>query len=196
MKQKKLRGKKRRNKNIEKWAMYNHLPDLNVIENYGMDYLKVRIDPWSRLNLTWSSIEKPKGKFRRDILKALINKFHIWDKFLSDKIENYHLTIEIHSENISECEIKVVKLSKGENLSEKYVDKLETNDNIKGFIWQKKPDYSYVDDDDLTSPAGSDPKILAYDRNMRKKIRRYNYQKDEYGNYPIPNGYIYEGIKK
>ncbi len=46
MKYQKIRGHKRRQRNIEQWKLDNLHPQLNLIEKYNYDHVDIIVRPW------------------------------------------------------------------------------------------------------------------------------------------------------
>ena len=195
MKTRKLRGKKRILKNILEWKKENHLPSIERIKESGSDYLNVRISPWSDMVFTWSKFPNANKAFRRIIIEGLVEKLHKWNAFLEKKMENYRVSIYIHSFDINECYIKVIDLDKDIYRTKQFNDSLDTDDSLNGFKWNKSPSFIYLDDEDISLGGTPTKEDYTYSRRINRRIKRHKVTKDEYGNYPIPNGYIFEGVK-
>lgn len=199
MKTKKHRGQKKTSKVIDDWLKFNHLPSIDELNSYGKDVLNCNIDPWNRLNLTWSTFPQPKGDFKRSIIQGLIDKYEIWDTFLESRLENYELRLKIHSHQISKCAIEVVQLEKGEKSKYNYKLNEELNVDglvIQGFRWDRVNDFMYLDDEALEIDLQSESKERAYIKRIKKKIKKYALKKNKFGDYEIPSGEYFVGIRE
>ena len=89
MRKKKIRGHKRRWKEIEAWidSYKNH--DIGYLTRFDRDYAKIRVHPWSGISLTESQIPEPKGETKKRILKGLIQIYDSWKNTLEQLGEPY-----------------------------------------------------------------------------------------------------------
>ena len=95
MRKKKIRGHKRRWKNIENWRLDNL--DLNLadylLNEQDYYYAKIRVHPWSGISVTNSIIPVPKGITKYKIINGLLDVYDDWKKQLDQLGQPYYLKI-------------------------------------------------------------------------------------------------------
>lgn len=165
MRKKKIRGHRRRWKDIEKWRSANLGLDLiDYLKNASdKDYVKIRIRPWSGISLINSIIPEPKGKTKIKILNTLLDIYEDWEKQLSAIGEPYYLKIWLFDPRFSQSQIVCAV---GENIDfykntfHKPDEKKEFQFNWYGtlktrlskFDWEYRLDEDHYDDSDLKFP--------------------------------------------
>lgn len=92
----KIRGWKRRVRDIERWKAYNMQLDLSLLEKYDRDYVKLGglsfYSLFRKYNLpTW---------YKRLIIQALIEVYDSWKQDLEELDEPYYLKVWIFEEDI------------------------------------------------------------------------------------------------
>lgn len=100
MKTKKIRGHKRRWKNIERWILYNKDFNLEYLYSRNEDWVKIRIHPWSGLTATNSQIPELKGETKNRVINGLIDIYDEWKMQLDKTNEPYSLRIVLHNPNL------------------------------------------------------------------------------------------------
>jgi len=106
MKEKKIRGHKRRLKQIEHWKQFHVAANLErILSSWHHHYAKIRIYPWN--GFTWgnSKTPEPKGKTRAAILNGLLDIYDSWQKQLDTLGEPYYLKIWLYEPNFTESEV-------------------------------------------------------------------------------------------
>lgn len=105
MKYKKIRGKARRLKAINKWVSDNLNFDIERLLETKYLYVKFRVDPWSRLPMGNSVYPEPVQEYREKIIKGLVSIYDLW-KFNLDKLNiDYYLKIWICFPNFRDSQI-------------------------------------------------------------------------------------------
>jgi hypothetical protein len=107
MRFKKIRGHKRRWKQIEAWRLNNtslFLADylLNTSDRY---YLKIRIFPWNGFTHNNSAIPQPNGKTKQLFINALIDIYNDWKVQLDILGQPYYLKIWLYEPNFADSQI-------------------------------------------------------------------------------------------
>ncbi|KZL51011.1 hypothetical protein PN488_13175 [Nodularia spumigena CS-591/12] len=94
---KKIRGWKKRIRQIEKWKQRNFNVDLS---NSNYDHVKIWIHPWS-------SLAKPSPPlwYRRLILSAMFEIYHNWKKQLIERGEPFYLKIWLFHPRFSHSQV-------------------------------------------------------------------------------------------
>jgi hypothetical protein len=104
---KKIRGHKRRWKDIENWRLDNldlNLTDylLNERDRY---YAKIEVYPWSGISVTNSVIPEPTGKTKQKILSGLLDIYENWRNQLDKLGQPYYLKIWLFEPRFSKSQI-------------------------------------------------------------------------------------------
>lgn len=85
---KKVRGWKRRLRQLERFRLAHRTLDVEALRGSHYDYVKVWLDPWSRLEG-----RNPPVWFRRRVLAALVDIHDAWRAALKTMDEPYYLEI-------------------------------------------------------------------------------------------------------
>ena len=93
VKYKKIRGQKKRLRDIQTWIENNKTLDLDYLTEYHRDYVKFWVNPFSRLNLTNSRYMKPSGIYFESMVLGLIEIYQHWKQSLDRLNEPYYLKI-------------------------------------------------------------------------------------------------------
>jgi len=146
----KIRGQKRRQKDLDKWIDFNKDLDLYCLNNYGCYYAKAKFGPWANL-----FNERPyPTEYKRQLFSNLIKFYFGWKKQLEKNYDRYYLKIWIYSPRFINSQIVAAvgdKVDYYENLFEKS-DKnlafpmLEFNNEtelIQQFNWSLNKDCDY-----------------------------------------------------
>ena len=107
MRQRKIRGHNRRNRQIDNWRLdslsYN-LTDY-LLNERDCFYAKIRVHPWSGLTLTNSATPEPTKKAKQKILNGLIDIYENW-KIQLDKLgQPYYLKIWLFEPRFSQSQV-------------------------------------------------------------------------------------------
>ncbi len=105
MKIKKIRGHKRRWKAIDNWIANNKDLDIEYLKEYGKDYVKIRIHPWSGIQITNSKRPEPNRATRQRILQGLIVIYRNWKQQLDTIGEPYYLKIWLFDPHFSKSQV-------------------------------------------------------------------------------------------
>lgn len=107
MRKKKIRGNKRRWKEIENWRLDNidlNLTDylLNERDRY---YAKIRVHPWSGLSLTNSITPEPTRKTKQKMLNGFLDIYEDWKSQLDKLGQPYYLKIWLFEPRFSQSQV-------------------------------------------------------------------------------------------
>ncbi|MFA8435423.1 MAG: hypothetical protein ACEPOZ_12965 [Marinifilaceae bacterium] len=105
MRSKKIRGHRRRWKDIDEWVLAHKALDMDYLRDYERDYAKIRVYPWSGISVTNSCIPEPKGETRRRILQGLIDIYWEWKRILDNTNEIYFLKIWLFEPRFSQSQV-------------------------------------------------------------------------------------------
>lgn len=156
MRQRKIRGHNRRQKQIENWRKYSLTLDIENLIKYKKDYVKIWVHPWSGLSMKNSFYPEPNGKTKSLIVNALFDIYENWKNQLEQLGQNYYLKIWLHEPRISKSQVvcaigdKVGHYGNIFNVSNKKVDLnvksySKTNSKISTFNWKLHLDEDYVE---------------------------------------------------
>ena len=78
MRHQKIRGHKRRYRQIENWRIGNIDLRMDLIEKYNGDHIDIVVQPWCDISIINSEIPEPKGKSKQLMLNSLIDIYNSW----------------------------------------------------------------------------------------------------------------------
>lgn len=105
MKQQKIRGFKRRHRDIEKWRLANLELRLDLIEKYDYDNIDIVVHPWCDISIINSEIPEPKGKTKQLMLDGLIDIYYSWKEQLNKINQPYYLKIWLYEPRFSKSQV-------------------------------------------------------------------------------------------
>lgn len=192
----KIRGHRRRWKDIDEWVDRNKNLDLEYLKSRERDYAKIRVHPWSGISITESEIALPKGETRKRMLQGLIDIHDAWKSKLDSLNEPYYLKIWLFEPNFSRSqvvcaignaldfyEITFHKPEEQKRLVPKHYGRL--SDQISRFHWEYRWDEFHFGPADLGEPEdyasledyGEQKRW--FDHMMKKPLRNTSYQNAE-----------------
>jgi len=163
MKTKKIRGHKRRWKDIDQWiSNYKNL-DVDDLKAYSRDYAKIRTHPWSGLAVTNSIIPQPSGETKRRIIQGLIDIYNEWEKRLDQLKEPYYLKIWLFEPRFTQSQVVCAigdEINYYENLFHKPTDEKQLRPGrygqleaqLKDFNWDCRWDEDQFYDTEIGAP--------------------------------------------
>ncbi|GLB53019.1 hypothetical protein NBRC110019_20590 [Neptunitalea chrysea] len=92
---KKIRGQKRRWKDIDNWVEYNRKIDMDYLNSAGHTYAKMYLYPWYSLQID-PSIPNPKGITKAKMLEGLLTIYNSWKTQLDSLVKPYYLKIWLY----------------------------------------------------------------------------------------------------
>lgn len=105
MKYQRIRGHKRRQRDIEKWKLDNLHLRLDLLEKYNYEYVDIVVHPWCDISIVNSEFPEPKKKTKQLMLSALIEIYYAW-KLQLDKIGTpYYLKIWFYEPRFSKSQV-------------------------------------------------------------------------------------------
>ncbi len=105
MKIKKIRGQKRRSKNIEDWIQANLIYNKSYFFKNHRDYCEVLVHPWCDISIINSTIPEPRRKNRRKIIAGLLDIYESWKTELDSLAKDYYLKIWLFEPYISKSQV-------------------------------------------------------------------------------------------
>jgi hypothetical protein len=107
MRTKKIRGHKRRHRQIDKWRLDNLSIDLKEYLLNGRDrhYVKIRVHPWSGISVTKSLIPEPTRKTKRKMIKGLVDIYKNWKVQLDKLGRPFYLKVWFFEPRFSQSQV-------------------------------------------------------------------------------------------
>lgn len=105
MKTKKIRGHKRRWKDIDEWVSNYKYLDLDDLMEYERDFAKIRVHPWSGISVTNSKTPEPTRETKKRILQGLIDIYEEWKSILDKTEQTYYLKIWLFEPRFSHSQV-------------------------------------------------------------------------------------------
>ena len=105
IKNRKIRGHNRIQKEIETWKNNNLALDFDYLESSKRNYCKVWVSPFADISVSGSEIPAPKGKNRKLMLASLLAIFNSWEQQLKILNKPYYLAIWLFEPNIHRSQI-------------------------------------------------------------------------------------------
>ncbi|MGG5372008.1 hypothetical protein IGI67_003679 [Enterococcus sp. AZ196] len=149
----KIRGWKRRVKEIERWKAYYMKMDMEQLEENSRDYVKL----WSLSFYSLFTQYSLPFWYKQRIIQALIDVYDSWKKTIERLDEPYYLRIWIFEENIMKSQVVVsyremlhfydntfAEIEKAESVNEKVTIK-----NFSELIWHKGLDLAAWSENEL-----------------------------------------------
>ncbi|GAB5525103.1 MAG: hypothetical protein Roseis2KO_29750 [Roseivirga sp.] len=191
----KIRGHRRRWKDIDNWVERNKHLDLEYLKGRERDYTKIWVHPWSGISITESETAQPIGATKKRMLKGLIEIYDAWKAQLETLNEPYYLKIWLFDPAFSRSqvvcaigsalnfyEITFHKPEEQRNLNPQHYGKLA--DQIARFDWEYRWDELHFGPTDLGEPedyislADYEEQKRWFSRLMKKPLRDTSYQDD------------------
>lgn len=105
VKYRKIRGLNRRKRAIEKWGDNHKDLNIDLLKQAKRDYVKFRVQPWSRLSLGNSIYPEPTGDCEYLLIKHLVKIYQSWKDSLEEMQMPYYLQIWLYEEYLSRSQI-------------------------------------------------------------------------------------------
>jgi hypothetical protein len=105
MKIKKLRGQKRRSKDIQHWIQNNLVYNKQYFSEYNREYCEVIVHPWCDITLGNSIFPEPKRKNRERIVAGLLDIYESWKIELDSIGKEYYLKIWLYDPYVSKSQV-------------------------------------------------------------------------------------------
>lgn len=188
MKTKKIRGHKRRWKDIDRWVETHKNLDLDYLKEYQRDYAKIRVHPWSGISGTNSQTPEPTRQTKTKILSGLIEIYDSWKNELDKLGERYYLKIWLFEPRFSNSQV-VCAIGDCLDFYENTFFKPEESKELKmgnyghlskevaSFNWEHRLDEDHFDnsepgDPELYATPADYKEIKKWFENMLKKPHR------------------------
>jgi len=180
----KIKGLKRRQKELDDWIECYNTVDIDSLKEYGYTYAKAKFGPWSNL---FCDRPYPKG-YKRQLFTSLINFYFDWQKEIEKHFDKYYLSIWISTPNFLNSQIVAAigdSISHYENLFEKSEKSFNfplkefphEAERIKLFDWNLHNDYQYYHESEFLGDTVEDflnPKDFYSWQRFYKKLLKDN----------------------
>ena len=212
MKDKTIRGLKRRSKEIEKWRINYLRIDFDQLKKLGDDYVKIWIAPWQNLRYLDGNRATPKKGVKDQILNALIDIYESWEYQLKLNGEPYYLKIWLFDPRFIKSQI-VCAIGHKLNFYDSvfYSDNTERTfplnnfskiERISQFCFESYLDEEITTDDDFernlyksNSDYIHDQKYLTKLKNGKARIEEIISDGEKYNAYFVKKGNVWVGEK-
>ncbi|GAB3810671.1 hypothetical protein [Pontibacter rugosus] len=216
MKSQKVRGHKRRHKQVEQWRRKNLELDLDYLKRNGSDHIDIIVHPWCDNSITKSSIPEPNRKIKQEILNGLLDIYDSWKIQLDQLGQPYYLKIWLYEPRFSKSQVVCAigdNIKDYENIFYKSVKEkaLKTRNygNLKDRLEQFNWEY-YLDEDRYDNCEIGEPEHYVSQQDFEeakvwfekqlKKPHRSEKLKEPIGNitevYSFKRGSLWLGMKK
>lgn len=159
----KVRGHRRRWKDISRWVETNKNLDLDLLKQYQRDYVKIRLHPWGGVYSAFYNIPEPKRKTKTKILEGLIEIYDSWKTELDKLGEDYYLKIWLFEPRFSNSQVVCAigdRLNFYKNTFHKPEEIRNLNpdnysrikDDIASFNWEHRLDEDHFDNNEIGEP--------------------------------------------
>lgn len=105
MKIKKIRGQRRRWKDINNWVESHKVLDLDYLESSHREYAKINVHPWSGISMLNSEFLVVSGETRKRMIKGLFEIYKSWKLELDKLDEPYYLKIWLYNPHFSKSQV-------------------------------------------------------------------------------------------
>jgi hypothetical protein len=148
---KKIRGLKRRQKNIDSWFGANFHIDLQLLGESGYYYCKSKVNPWSNL---YYDASYP-SDYRKQLFSRLLDIYDNWKSELESGFQDYYLAIWIFDNRFIDSQVVAgigerisyyEKIWLGHETEVPFPNKFLNNeqDRIKLFNWESAADMDFM----------------------------------------------------
>lgn len=105
MKLQKIRGQKRRSKQIKRWTNNNLPLNIPILSKYKKDHIDIIVHPWCDISIINSKIPEPKGKNKAEILSGLLDIYDSLKLELDSMGGDYYLKIWLYEPRFSKSQV-------------------------------------------------------------------------------------------
>jgi hypothetical protein len=185
---KKIRGFKRRFRDIEIWRLGNLDLRLDLIEKYNREYAEIIVHPWCDISIINSKIPEPKRTIKKLMLSGLIDIYESWKVQLDKLGKPYYLKIWLFEQRFSNSQVVCAVADKIDfyenNFFKPDVKKLfkpnkygQLRERLQKFDWEYRFDEDHYDNifigepDLYASRQDYDDSIIWFNRLLKKPHR-------------------------
>jgi hypothetical protein len=181
---KKIRGNKRRIKQIENWRINALKIDVDYLEKTNKDYVKCRIFPWNPVAIAIHNYPNPKGKIRKKIIESFFDIYESWNIQLKELGKPFYLKIWLVEPAIYNSQVVCAlndKIEYYETIfhtpeTEKSISKSsleKTSNRINDFNWSHGvEEYPLFENDYLRENFTSEKEYLEEQKWLKKELKK------------------------
>jgi len=163
MRKRKIRGHRRRWKAIETWRIKNSSINMDQLNQFSRDYVKIGIYPWYGSSRATANYPEPNGKTKRLMLEALLEIYSLWKTQLDTLNQPYYLKIWLHDPRFSHSQVVCAIGQKYDFYDNTFFDPeankaIELNNYgtlasaMSAFSWEHRLDEWQIDSTETGSP--------------------------------------------
>lgn len=164
IKYKKIRGEKRRIREIKQWIDDHLVLDIAYLKQYQCEYVKFGVSPWDRLSLTNSQYPQPQGIYKKLFLGGLLQIYMSWKEQLASLGQPYYLRIWLFENDLKRSQVVCTideKIEHYHELFEKSFNNTflnigewqEVGDIMNRVNWEKKIEITSYEKDWVGAPS-------------------------------------------
>lgn len=212
MKQRKIRGNRRLQKQVPKWVADALSINMDLLSRNKYWYADVIVHPWCDISIINSEIPEPKSVTRNLIISALEEIYNNWKLQLDKLNEPYYLKIWLYEPRVSKSQVVCAIGERIEYYNNNFnrIDIIRKKSDFCNKLsseleWESFEDSQTWSEEDLLSPIELYRNIEDYNESIRLllKIKKANYKTLEIDTpdgsdilYFQPKGVIWIGEKK
>ncbi len=214
MRKQKIRGHRRRQKQIEKWRLENLEFRFDLLEGYKKDHIDIVVHPWCDISIINSTFPEPKGKTKKLMINALFDIHDSWKQQLDSRGLTYYLKVWLYDERFSKSQVVCAienkidfyknSFSKPIVSEEMNPSRFGNNPRLKEFNWELGVDEDFYDNSTVGDPEDYGTLKDYYemkkwfDRQLKKPHNKYlpeKITKDFFEYYGFVKGKVWLGEK-
>ena len=181
---KKIRGNKRRIKQIENWKIGSLKIDVDYLEKTNKDYVKFRVFPWNPIAISIHNYPNPKGKIRKKIIESFFDIYESWNIQLKETGKPFFLKVWIFEPDIYNSQVVCAINDKIEyyenifhkpeiekNIAKSELDKISKR--INDFNWSYRvEEYPIFENEYLRENYTSDKDYLEEQKWLKSELKK------------------------
>lgn len=188
MRLKKLRGNKRRIKEIDEWIELSTDLNIDFLKEYTYYYQKIEVQPWCNLSILNSEFPEPRSIIKNKIINGLETIYNSWRAELEKLNEPYYLKIWLYEPRISKSQVVCAlqdRINYYEEQFNRITEEQKPSDLLKKFSsninWEPAVDEEIYNESDLSTERKfyiNDESFL-YDKRLLKRLKNGNYRQEK-----------------
>lgn len=205
---KKIRGFKRKIKQIEYWKHIHLIIDFENLNKYHKDYAKFRLYPWNPVAMSMYNFPNPKGRIKKLILESFLEIYNSWNDQLKSLNKPYYLKIWLFEPNIYLSQIVCAideKIDYYENIFHKPEHSKDftksiyylTSQELKDYNWEYYlEEYPFFEEDMAPDNFYDIHEFKKFERALKKRHRVVYTQVDNLKMILLPGDDVWVGESK
>ncbi len=163
MRKRKIRGHRRRWKQIDVWKKKNLDFNDYYFNQYKADYVDIVVHPWCDISISNSEFPELRGKTKAKVLDALFEIYFSWKEKLEKRGEPFYLKIWLYEPRFSKSQV-VCAVGDNSTYYDKSFHKSDDKNiinpksygllsqKIEGFKWEAYLDEDHFDNTEVGEP--------------------------------------------